>query len=311
MIIKQSSKESTSVLFNRYAWLVDTIYRLGRITFEQINERWIRSSLNCAGDDLPLKTFHNHRKAIEQMFDINIECDRKAGYLYYIENKDDLECDGVRQWLLSTFSVSNLINESHKLKHRILIENIPSGHKFLTQIIEAMCDGRTMEITYQSFGRNESHTFEAKPYCVKIFKQRWYMVAKSSDHDALRTYALDRMHTVRTNNEMFDMPSDFSAENYFSGNFGIIVDENIKIQKVVIKAFGHKVKYLNELPLHHSQVESEKLNGYSIFEYFLRPSFDFRQELLSHADEVEVISPEWFRNEIKSKALLVSEIYEQ
>lgn len=309
MLIKKSSKESASSLFNRYVWLVDTIYRLGRITFEQINEQWIRSELNCAGDDLPLKTFHNHRKAIEQMFDINIECDRKAGYIYYIENVDDLKRDGVRQWLLSTFSINNLINESHKLKHRILVENIPSGYRFLTQIIEAMRDGRTLEIVYQSFGRNEPHTFEAKPYCVKIFKQRWYMVAKSSDHDALRIYALDRMYTVSTNNETFDMPPDFYAENYFSGSFGII-DENIKEQKVVIRVFGHKVKYLNVLPLHHSQVESEKQDGYSTFEYFLRPTFDFRQELLSHADEIEVVSPEWFRNEIKSKILSVSKIYE-
>lgn len=310
MHIKKTSKESASILFNRYVWLVDTIYRIGRITFEQINEQWICSELNCMGDDFPLKTFHNHRKAIEQMFDINIECDRKAGYIYYIENADDLERGGVRQWLLSTFFINNLINESYKLKHRILVENIPSGHRFLTQIIEAMRDERTLEVTYQSFGRNEPHILEAKPYCIKIFKQRWYMVAKSTDHETLRTYALDRMHAVRTNNETFDMPPDFYAENYFSGSFGIIVDESIKVQKVVIRAFGHKVKYLNALPLHHSQIESEKQDKYSTFEYFIRPTFDFRQELLSHADEIEVISPEWFRDDIKNKALSISKIYE-
>lgn len=132
---KKSSKDTTSNLFNRYVWLVDIIYRRGKITFEEINEYWQRSLLNLDGEDLPLRTFHNHRQAIEQMFDINIECDKRNGYKYYIENTDDMERGGVRSWLLNTFAVNNLINESHKLKQRILFEKIPSGQMHLTSII--------------------------------------------------------------------------------------------------------------------------------------------------------------------------------
>ena len=68
-------------LFNRYFLLVDTIYRANGITFEEINEKWTRSSMSD-GADLPLKTFHNHRKAIEEMFDIDIACDKRGGYIY-------------------------------------------------------------------------------------------------------------------------------------------------------------------------------------------------------------------------------------
>ena len=87
---RKSSKENTSALFNRYVWLVETIQRAGRITFEEINEKWIHSRLNYSGEDIPLRTFHNHRVAIEEMFDVNIECDRRGGYVYYIENEDDI-----------------------------------------------------------------------------------------------------------------------------------------------------------------------------------------------------------------------------
>ena len=59
----------TKDLFDKYIWLVDTIYRAGKITFEEINERWLRSRLS-EGKDLPLRTFHNWRIAIEQVFDI-------------------------------------------------------------------------------------------------------------------------------------------------------------------------------------------------------------------------------------------------
>ena len=146
-------------LFSRYIWLVDTIYRADGITFEEINEKWLRNSMSD-GLDLPLKTFHNHRKAIEEIFDISIVCDRRNGYRYYVENAEDMKKGGVRTWLLNTFAVNNLINESHHLKRRILFEQIPSGQKHLTTIIEAMRDSRALEMTYKSFWRQDSYTTE-------------------------------------------------------------------------------------------------------------------------------------------------------
>ena len=43
--------------------------------------------------------------------------------------------------------------------------------------------------------------------------------------------------------------------------------------------------------LHHTQVEVERNEEYSIFEYRLCPSFDFRQKLLSMGGSVEVLAP--------------------
>lgn len=93
---RRSSKESTARLFQSYVWLVDIIFRARRITFEEINDRWINSNLNSTGEDFPLKTFHNHKTAIKTMFDIDIECDKRNDYTYYIDNSDDMERGGVR-----------------------------------------------------------------------------------------------------------------------------------------------------------------------------------------------------------------------
>ena len=144
-------------LFRRYIWLVDTVFRAGRLTFEEINGRWKRTEMS-GGEDLPQKTFHNHRQAIADIFGIDIECSKRGGYYYYISNADDIEEGGVRAWLLNTFAVNNLINESHHLKHRILFEEIPSGQKFLAPVIEAMKEGVRIEVTYRSFGRESAFT---------------------------------------------------------------------------------------------------------------------------------------------------------
>lgn len=291
-------------LFNRYIWLVDTIYRADGITFEEINEKWLRNSMS-EGLDLPLKTFHNHRKAIEDMFDINIVCDKRGGYKYYIENADDMEKGGVRTWLLNTFAVNNLINESHHLKRRIVFEQIPSGQNYLTPVIEAMRDGMSIEIKYKSFWRQDEYTTEVEPYFVKVFKQRWYLIARNKIKDAIRIYALDRIHALTQTGNAFVMPKDFSPEEYFYNSFGIISQDNCPPEIVELKVYGTQKEYFRTLPLHHSQEEVENADGYSIFRYYLSPTYDFIQEILSHGCEVEVLSPQHLRDEVRSHAATI------
>ncbi|MDR3266799.1 MAG: WYL domain-containing protein [Tannerella sp.] len=295
-------------LFQRYIWLVDTIYKADKITFEEINVRWLRNEMS-EGKEIPIRTFHNYRIAIEESFDINIECDKRNGYVYYIENKDDMKRDGMRSWLLNTFAVNNLINESHKVKHRILFEQIPSEQRFLTPIIEAMRDSLVIEITYQSFDMDKAISFEIEPYCVKVSQQRWYVLAYSPYKKALRIYGLDRIHELRITDRKFNLLKNFMAEEYFNNNFGIVVDPTIKPQIITIKAFGKKCKYLQTLPLHHSQQEIETTKDYSVFQYYIAPTTDFRQELLSHGEEIEVLSPESFREEIGAIARRMNELY--
>ncbi len=295
-------------LFNRYIWLVDVIYQSGKITFEEINERWLRNEMS-GGEEMPLRTFHNHRKAIEEIFDINIECNKRGGYYYYIENAEDIEKGGIRSWLLNTFAVNNLINESHYLKRRILLENIPSGQQYLTTVIEAMKNNLTIEIAYQSYWREESHTFEVEPYCIKIFKQRWYIIARSPYYDKIMIYALDRILNMRYTEKKYIYPKSFDPQNYFHFSFGIIVDEEYDIETVQIKVYGNKCKYFRALPLHVSQQEIEESDGYSTFEYLLRPTYDFCQELLSHGNEVEVLMPLWLREQIKKTVEDMSKRY--
>lgn len=298
MTTKSNSKDSTSNLFNRYVWLVDIIHRQDNITFEEINEYWLKSSLNINGDDLPLRTFHNHRKAIEQMFDINIECDKRNGYKYYIENSDEIEIEGVKSWLLNSFSINNLINESQRIKDRILFEKIPSGQIHLTDIIEAMTKNSSIVISYQNFWRDTPYEVDIYPYCIKVFKQRWYLIAFNKSKERILTYALDRIKKVTITNSTFTFPNDFIANNYFEDSFGIIVDDNIKAEEVSLKINNDKAKYIRALPLHHSQTESIKAENYTVFTYYIRPTYDFLQEILSHGPNIEVLSPKWFREEI-------------
>ena len=302
----KSKHTSSSLLFNRYIWLLDTIYNSGDngITFEEINNKWLRNRMSD-NIDLPLKTFHNHKNAIPDLFGVDISC-KKGTYRYYIDCEEDIDQGGVRKWLLNTFAINNLINESHKMKQRIIFEEIPSGQKWLTTIIEAMRDGLKMEMTYHSFGKDTASTYPFEPYFVKVFKQRWYVIGKS---DKVRIHALDRIPNLVITEDKYEMPSDFIPEDYFQHCFGIIHDENIPPQTVKLKLSAWQANYLRALPIHSSQREVEVKDDYVVFEYFVKPTFDFRQEILSMGDTVEVIAPHSFREEMKKLTADMNKIY--
>lgn len=288
-------------LFNRYIWLADTIYRAGKITLEEINSKWLKSHIS-EGKKLSRRTFHYHRDAIERIFDINIECNKRGRqYYYYIDNLEDLKKDKVRNWLLNTFTVNNLIDESKCIKDRILFEDIPSGREYLSVLIEAMRDNMAVEITYQSFDKDMQHTFVIHPYCVKIFKQRWYLAAFNPYYGKVMIYSLDRMLGARITDEQFAYPEDFSPKEFFRFSFGIIVAEDCPAEEVVLKVYGNHRKYIRALPLHSTQKEEETNKEFSTFRYFLRPTYDFVQEILSHAQDMEVVSPQWLRGFAKEK----------
>ena len=283
-------------LINKYVWLVDTIYKAGRITYEEINQKWIEQEID--DKPIPLRTFHKWRIAIEEMFHLNIECERKGGYHYYIGNVDEIKRGGLRNWLLKNISISNLLLDCQSLKDRILLEVIPSGQEYLATILDAMKTNNQLCITYQSYWRDEPSTFTVYPYCVKLFKQRWYLVALSPYYEKVMIYALDRIKDMEVEDEFFIYPDDFDPETFFEGCIGVIVDEEYGIETVRLKVSANQSNYIRSLPMHSSQMETERNDDYSIFTLEVRPTYDFQQEILKNGADMEVLSPEWLRNEI-------------
>ena len=280
---------STAGLINRYVWFVTTIYNRGPISLEEIQHRY--ESHFGRGEELSERQFHRYTDAVEELFDIEIKYSRtQRGYV--VADRVGIDNMGMRKWLIQTFSVNNILHESQDLKNRILLENVPSGQQHLTTIVDAMREGVALSMTYQSFGKSEPSTFEVESYCVKLFEQRWYMLAKSERYPEPRVYALDRIHALEPTKRKFKLPKKFDAAKFFEDYYGIIIgDEDFDVCPVALKVDSWQSKYLRTLPLHHTQVEVERNEEYSIFEYRLCPSFDFRQKILSMGSSVEILAP--------------------
>ena len=284
--------------FKRYIWLLDTIQRFGRITLKDLKAKWEKSSVNDEGKPLAERTFANYRANIEQIFNIEIKCDRATNE-YFIDNEYDLNGNSIRDWMLNSLSLRNLLNESVGLHERLIIEDVPSSHRFLTVIIDAMRDNRRVCISYKGYNMSDYQDMFIHPYCLRLFKRRWCLVAYSEYSKGNRLFMLDRARSVEVLTDSFTMPEDFDAEEYFNDIYGVRQTDKSEMTKIVLKVNANRCDLLRNLPLHPSQKEIETTPEYSIFKVELKPNFDLKQELISYLDALEVLEPVSLRDELR------------
>lgn len=297
-------KDRGQSLISKYVWIIETIYKAKRISFKELNEKWLNDDIS-RGADMPKRTFDNWRYVIWDMFGINIVNENRGKYRYYIENEEDISRNGLRSWLYNTFCVSNALANSQSIKDRILLEYVPSGQEYLQTILDAMKRNNVLNMTYHSYWKKEENNFDVQPFCVKLFRQRWYLVARSTYpyyyEKGPRIYALDRIQSLCRKVETFKMPENWDANAYFDECFGIIADQRIDCQVVKLKVSAGQANYIRDLKLHESQQEIERSEEYSVFSYYLRPEFDFQQEILWNGEDMEVLEPLWLRQEVAGK----------
>lgn len=297
--------------FKRYIWLIELLQSYSMLTFEEIQDLWMESYVNDEKKPLAPRTFFNNIDAIRDMFGIYIVCNRSTNE-YHIENEEDIKGNGIRNWMMNALSLNNILTESASMKDRIIFEDIPSSQKFLVAIMKAMKEGTKVFVKYQSFKKDHPDERYLNPYCVKSFKQRWYLLASTDENPDPHIYALDRFLEIKQSHLEFQIPEDFNAKDYFAPFCGYPTgnEEYVHAVNVKVKVNAHQRNYFRTLPLHSSQEESETYDDYSIFTYHVIPNFYLKKELISYMDAVEVLEPEEFREEINRTLKSIIQNYE-
>ena len=103
--------------------------------------------------------------------------------------------------------------------------------------------------------------------------------------------------------------TDFDINEHFRSFYGVSSISNAQPEIVQLRIDASQVKFFRTLPLHHSQEEIETTESYSVFQYYLVPTFELTKEILSNGPFIEVLRPLSLREEIKSKAKKMAEMY--
>ena len=288
-------------VLKKYIWLVDTLMRSGEkgLTIEQIGDRWDADDEMHDSGTFARRSFHRHRKEIEELFGIEIEC-YGNGIEFRYRVADSGKNGYFRQWLLNSIAVNRIVKDSQEVAQYIVIEE--SHTDPLPAILQAMKEMRMLKFDYGAYWRDNVTSYtDFRPHALKMFERRWYVVGKYTEDMPHHIFALDRISNVEIQEETYSRDPDFDVEEMFKDSYGIIVGDDVSVESVWIKVDAFQANYLRSLPLHHSQMELRRNEEYSVFSVRVRPTFDFRQQLLSLGSTVEVIKPESLREEMKEE----------
>ena len=300
-----------SKTYHKYIWLLNTLLTSSPLTFDEVNMLWE----DCPANDgpIPLRTFHEYRKGIKEMFGVDIECDRSKN-VYYVKNPEVLDNNKLAKWLLRKYSIPQDFATFNGMKDRILLEEIPMGRAFLDTVMEAMRTNAELRIDYQRYQdeQREEHlrTFTMQPYALKVYNRRWYLLGFLKEDNDIRTIALDRVIDMETLPNKYEMPADFDARKHFANVVGIYVDKDLPVEQVRIRAYSAQADYLRSVPLHGSQSEGRSKHGeYAEFTYRLCITPDLVTQLLAMGDKVEVLEPKGLIDNIKNVLQLTIKNY--
>ena len=300
-----------SKTYHKYIWLLNTLLTSSPLTFDEVNMLWE----DCPANDgpIPLRTFHEYRKGIKEMFGVDIECDRSKN-VYYVKNPEVLDNNKLAKWLLRKYSIPQDFATFNGMKDRILLEKIPMGRAFLDTVMEAMRTNAELRIDYQRYQdeQREEHlrTFTMQPYALKVYNRRWYLLGFLKEDNDIRTIALDRVIDMEALPNKYEMPADFDARKHFANVVGIYVDKDLPVEKVRIRAYSAQADYLRSVPLHGSQSEGRSKHGeYAEFTYRLCITPDLVTQLLAMGDKVEVLEPKGLIDNIKNVLQLTIKNY--
>ena len=190
--------------------------------------------------------------------------------------------------------------------------------------MQAMRENKVMEITHLGFGKDYANTFEIEPYCLKVVKRRWYIIANNpyyvwlnkkhkgeegySPRKEIRVYGLDRISEASILDKTFVMRKNFDVKKFYKGCTGIIPSDE-PIEHVVLRAYWNAPDYLRTLPLHESQKELQRDEESTTFSYDVKLTYDFMQLIMQQGDQVEILEPKKLRDQMRNLAKTLTSYY--
>lgn len=267
-------------------WIVRRLQRRP-MSLSELNDEWQDDVDISGGREIERRTFSNHLRAIQDLFGIIIECNRRNGYKYKIVST---EVAPVVSLMMDNFEQTLALGNAQRLEGRILVDKAPCGAEYLEKIMEAMEESRCISFEFMDFNIPEPFTVTGAPYCLKLYQQRWYVVMREED-GYTDTYSLDRITYLKKEDATFLLDPDFDAEEYFRQSFGVRVQQGEEPSVIKLKVHAVQRGYIRTLPLHPSQQEIETTEGYSIFTIEVVPTVELTMKLLSYGFLVEVLEP--------------------
>jgi predicted DNA-binding transcriptional regulator YafY len=285
----------------RYYLIINRLRRKDS-TFKELDE-FLQKESEWSGYNLrkSKRTIQRDIEDINSIFDLSIHYNFKQG-VYTIANDEGNYDKNIR--MVETLDLFNALKITENISSSVHFEKrSSSGTENLNGLLHAIQNLVLVSFLYNPFKDEKTIHRIVKPYALKEFKNRWYLIAHDPNDNHLKVYALDRLTNLEITNNKFLIPTDFNVEDHFKYSFGIMNTIGNNPQKIILSFEPLQGKYIKSLPLHHTQVVISESNNELRIKLYLVITYDFVMEILSFGSKVKIIEPQILIDEIKKNIL--------
>jgi predicted DNA-binding transcriptional regulator YafY len=155
-----------------------------------------------------------------------------------------------------------------------------------------------LKMTYRSLYSDQKTKRKVDPYYIFFEEDFWYLRGYCHLREEPRTFALDRVISLKVLEEHF-IPRNSAPEEELSGSFGPVVDgEPVE----VVLRFDEECKpYLQRKKWHQSQRERELKDGRLELRFSVNGLEGIARWIYRWLPYVEVVSPKELRKRVKEE----------
>lgn len=291
----------------RYTLEIEIIKRGQLPSFDEI-----KNYLFDHGFEIGARTIQRDFEQIRFEFGIEIKYSRGQNG-YYIDYENSINIESFFRFLEIVNTAELLTQNLHESKDALKHISFDTGGGLkgienLKPLLTAIKNHRKISFNHFNFHTNKTRRYTVKPYLLKEYQNRWYIVGLVSKQNGFRTFGIDRIEDLEIKPETFIKDNKLNPGEIFEKTIGLVYSLNTP-QKVSLSFTPTQGKYIKTLPLHSSQKVIVDNNHECIISIEVIPNYELTQQILKHGDTVKVIEPQWLVNEIKATLRKTLDLY--
>lgn len=178
------------------------------------------------------------------------------------------------------------------------------GARHLSDIFNAIVNRQPLYIEYRKF-TGEDRSWLLHPYYIRQYNGRWFLYGLNSEMNVISNIPLDRITSFKTVDcPYIDTNIDFS--HYFDDVIGATLPD-APTEDIILKFAPERFPYVQSKPIHLSMTTIDKEN--CIVRINVIPNRELEAMIFSFGNQVEVLAPQWFREQVGDKIKELSQRY--
>ena len=247
------------------------------------------------------RTIDRDLSDIRNVFGIEVKWDaNRRGY--YIDREESWDYEGMLR-LLEVCVTGDLlmqtIGKGKQALRYVLFDSSEElkGIELMGPILQSIKLHRCISFNYVKFHRDHQENIEVEPYALKEYQNRWYVMGTIHGSKKLYVFGMDRIENLEVLEKTFIPNKKVDPAREFDDIIGVTRLED-PAEEVILSFTPLQGNYVKTFPWHRSQEILVDDNKEFKIKIRVIPNYELTQRILMNGKSVEVVEPDWLREEI-------------